>query len=79
MTKQYEIRLATAKDVSAVYEMAYQLAKMQELAERFCMNENALRAMLENKEEATTTIVAVLKNKIVGFAMYIPVTGHFSV
>lgn len=63
------IRAAKLTDCKVVYDMAYELAKMQDLLERFCLTQESLESMVV-EPEATQTIVATLNDEVVAFAMY---------
>lgn len=70
MNKKIEIRAAELTDCKAIYSMAYELAKMQDLLERFCLTEQSLERMVSDPNEATRTITAYQDGKLVAFAMY---------
>ncbi len=70
MKNSIEIRAAELTDCKAVFGMAYELAKMQDLLERFCLTEQSLERMVSDPNEATRTITAYLDGKLVAFAMY---------
>src|SRR5690349_7720684 len=70
MNKNISIRPAKLADCQSIYDMAYELAKMQELLHRFCLTEQSLQTMLTDPLEATQTIVAEEQGKVVAFAMY---------
>ncbi|MGE3319891.1 MAG: N-acetyltransferase family protein [Candidatus Berkiella sp.] len=70
MKQDLIIRAAKLTDCKAVYDMAYELAKMQDLLSRFCLTELSLEDMVNNKEEATQTIVVEKEGQVVAFAMH---------
>ncbi len=69
MKEPITIRAAKLTDCKVIYEMAYELAKMQNLLERFCLTQESLEHMVTVPQE-TQTIVATLNDQVVAFAMY---------
>lgn len=67
---QFQIRLAKNSDLTAVYKMAKELAKMQNLLTRFCLTPDSLEQMINDPLSATSTIVVEYEGKIIGFAMH---------
>jgi GNAT superfamily N-acetyltransferase len=70
MKEPITIRAAELTDCKVIYDMAYELAKMQDLLSRFCLTQQSLESMVSSPLEATQTIVALKNDQVVAFAMY---------
>lgn len=70
MTLQFEITKAMPEDAAAIFEMAKELAQMQDLLSRFCITETVLGDMLNESNPATMTIKVISGQEIIGFAMF---------
>lgn len=70
MHLETHIRPAQSKDVPAIYQMASDLAKHQDLLHRFCVTKASLLEMVTNPNEQTITIVAEADGEVVAFGMY---------
>lgn len=70
MKQDLIIRAAKLTDCKTIYQMAYELAKMQDLLSRFCLSEQSLEKMISDPQEATQTLVAEKDGNLAAFAMY---------
>jgi|GEM_PF-1253133 len=70
MKEPITIRAAELTDCKVIYEMASELARMQDLLERFCLTPESLEHMVTDPMEATRTLVAYQNNQLAAFAMY---------
>ncbi len=66
----YDIKKATLKEVNAIFDMAKELAKMQDLLSRFCLTPASLSDMVNDPHCQTTTVAVIANNAVIGFAMF---------